>query len=491
MAEVFVAAAMGEEAQARGLAEALQALGFDAFAGAPDENDVADIAASALCVIALWPGETGAPWLTALAVLAQQRNTLINAALDDAAPPAAVSAAPLINLAPRQRVAFKSNFEALIADLERRTSTPAKGDPFETMSRARAALLQPARPARRASSWRLPTWRPIGPLPWRTIGAGALTVALLFAIGFGAGRVLREMRSGAVLVATPTAAAAPAANEIAPPAPAEMNWRALERGDWRAAAQALGDADEIKRRAAVGDARAQTMACLGHLAGAEGFLPSPTAARAYCDAASAQNEPAGLYLSWVLQRAAPHAGLSAQEAQARLAEAARRGWGAARIDYAQTLAPDARAPLEAQAEAGRLWLAAAEAGDARGQYFYARWLRDSRAGPRDPAAAAPYLERAAQNGQVEATHMLATLYRDGIGVARDEGRAKALYEQAVRQNHAPSMFNLAGMLSNGSQQDRARAVGLYKALACMRDELQIRPLAAQRLRTLRERADCR
>jgi TPR repeat protein len=135
-------------------------------------------------------------------------------------------------------------------------------------------------------------------------------------------------------------------------------------------------------------------------------------------------------------------------------------------------------------------LAAAEAGDARGQYQYARWLRDSRAGPRDPAAAIPFLDRAAHSGELEAAHMLATLYRDGIGAARNEGRAKALYEQAARGHYAPSMFNLADMLRTGSQAERARAVSLYRELACMQDEHQIQPLAAQRLRALQQSAAC-
>jgi TPR repeat protein len=233
------------------------------------------------------------------------------------------------------------------------------------------------------------------------------------------------------------------------------------------------------------------MACLGHMAGVEGFLPSPTAAREFCDAAAAQHEPGGLYLSWVLHKTAPHAGLSNADAEARLAEAARLGWSAAQIEYGLVLAPDARASLEAQAEAGRLWLAAADAGDPRGQFQYARWLRDSRAGPRDPVAAVPYLERAANGGQPEATHMLATLYRDGVGVPRNAGRAQALYEQAARRNHPPSMFNLADMLRQGAREDRTRAVELYKQLACMGDEHQIQPLAVQRLRALQESAQCR
>jgi TPR repeat protein len=318
-------------------------------------------------------------------------------------------------------------------------------------------------------------------------------VAALFALGFGAGRLINAARSGEFLVAaTPSADAAPARAAATPVEP-DLSRLNLEARPWREAAADIDRAMAalIKTRAAEGDARAQALACLGHLAGAEDFLPSPSAAREQCDAAAAQRDPAGLYLSWVLQRTAPHAGLDDETARARLAEAAQLGWLPAQIDYASALASDARAPLEAQAEAGRLWLAAAERGDPRGQYHYARWLRDSAAGPRDPAAAVPYLERAANRGQVEALHMLATFYRDGIGVTRNEGRARALYEQAARENHPPSMFNLADMLRRGSDPERARAVQLYQSLACMRDQVQIQALAQQRLRALRRSAACR
>jgi uncharacterized protein len=191
----------------------------------------------------------------------------------------------------------------------------------------------------------------------------------------------------------------------------------------------------------------------------------------------------------VLRRTAPHAGIDEATARGRLAEASNLNWSPAQIDYAQVLAGEPSA--QSQAEAGRLFLAAAERGDARGQYFYARWLRDSSAGPRDPRAAAPYLERAAQSGQVDALHMLATLNRDGIGVPRNEGRAKALYEQAARQNYPASMFNLADMLRTGTEQEQARAISLYSELACMRDERQIQPMAVARLRALRQSAACR
>ncbi|GIK49368.1 MAG: hypothetical protein BroJett013_20650 [Alphaproteobacteria bacterium] len=103
----------------------------------------------------------------------------------------------------------------------------------------------------------------------------------------------------------------------------------------------------------------------------------------------------------------------------------------------------------------------------------------------------PFLERAAARDQVDALHLLATLYRDGRGVAREPARARSLYERAARQDYPPSMFNLADMLRAGSAQDRARAVRLYQALACLRDEQQIQPMAERRLRALRESAACR
>ena len=59
MAEVVIAASSGEDAQARGLAEALAALGFKATSGAAVEAEIAKLAEEAKCVVALWSG--GAP----------------------------------------------------------------------------------------------------------------------------------------------------------------------------------------------------------------------------------------------------------------------------------------------------------------------------------------------------------------------------------------------------------------------------------------------
>jgi hypothetical protein len=313
-------------------------------------------------------------------------------------------------------------------------------------------------------------------------------VAALFAVGFGTGRVMNAVRSGTFLVAAPEADASPtSAPAAASDAPISMD--DLRDKPWREIISGIDAdmADRIKTSARGGDALAQTLSCLAHMGGAEGFLPSPAAAREQCDAASEQENPAALYYSWVLHRSSPHAGLDEATARGRLVRAAQLGWTPAQVDYALSMPTDA----QSQAEAGRLLLAAAEHDDPRGQFQYAKWLRDSSAGPRDPVAAIPFLERAAHAGQLEATHMLATFYRDGIGVTRDSGRARALYEQAARGDYPPSMFNLADLIRGSSPEDRARAIALYQELACMRDERQIQPMAVQRLRALQATATCR
>jgi len=479
MAEVFVAAAPGQETQAKGFAEALTLLGYSAEAGAPNENDIAKKADEAKCVIVLWSvAAAGAPWVAARAILALDRKNLLNAELETGTTPAPFRSAPKVDLLPRDRTRFKKRFEALVLELDK--LSPTKADQtklLDAIAKARSGLLTQPLPERKPR-WRVPAM----------IAAG---VAALFVVGFGAGRVVQAVRSGAFMVATPQADAAPTSK--AAEAPSAITLADLQNRPWRDIASGIDGAaaQRIKADAQRGDGLAQTLACIGHLAGAEGFLPSPTAAREQCDAGAAQNNPAALYYSWVLQREAPHSGMAASVARERLAQAAELNWTPALVDYALVLTPDATAPIEQQAEAGRLLLAAAESGDARGQYQYARWLRDSRAGPRDPAAAIPFLDRAATGGQLEAAHMLGTFYRDGIGVTRNPARARALYEQAARGRYTPSMFNLADMLRGGSPEERTRAIALYSELACMPDERQIQPLASARLRALQQSATCR
>ncbi len=487
MAEVCIAAAPSEDAPARGLGAALSALGFEASTVAPAEAEMARAVDEAKCVLAVWSLAPAPPWLVVLTTLALERGKLVCVELASGAAPAPFKGAPRIDLSPLDRAEFKTRFEALIAEIEKLTS-PTEGDADalpDALALARAGLIRPvAAPPAAPPPAAPPAARPAARRRWNVAGALVLAVGVLFVIGFGAGRLLNASRSGSLLVASQPVPAAPPAEA----APYGVTLAELETLPWREAAAKLNAdaATRIKAEAEGGDSFAATLACLGHMAGAEGFLPSPAAARGHCDAAAAQNYPAALYLSWALRRAAPHVAVDEATARARLAEAARMGWLAAQVDYALVLAPDARAPLPDQTEAGRLWLAAAERGDARAQFYYARWLRDSRAGPRDPAASVPFLERAAAHNQLDALHMLATFYRDGIGVRSDNARARELYERAAVREHPPSMFNLAALIDGGSTEDRARAIMLYRTLACIRDEQQIQPLAAQRLRALRQ-----
>lgn len=475
MADVYVAAAPGEEDKARGLADALKTLGFDAEAGAPNENDVKQLTDSAKAVVLIWSrAANSAPWFMALSMLAFDRKKLISAEAESGATPGPFQGAPRVDLALRDRTKFKARFQELIVELDK--LSPTKGDEKalpDALSKARAALLKPIVPPKGSQA--------------RKVGLFIAAVIGLFAVGFGAGRIIQAVRSGDFTFATPRAEAATTSAPAAARMTAEITMAELERQPWREiVARIDADAGErIQAGAARGEALQQTLACLAHLGGAEGFLPSPVSAREQCDAAAAQNNAAALYFSWVLQREAPHSGLSDVEARARLAQAAELGWTPALIDYAQLLGP------AQQADAGQLLLAAAEKNDPRGLFQYARWLRDSPAGPRNPTAAIPYLDRAARVGQLDAAHMLATLYRDGIGIERNEDRARALYEQAARGGHSAAMFNLADMLRGGSEQDRTRAIALYRGLACMPDERQIQPMASARLRALQESADCR
>ncbi|MFZ2029603.1 MAG: tetratricopeptide repeat protein [Vitreimonas sp.] len=509
MTDIVIAAASADEASANAIAGALAELGFDV---APrtlgDADDLTAVIADASCVLALWsPAASNEPRLAGQATLAMERNKLVCAELDDGALPASFEAAPHTNLDASDRVIFKQRFEGLIAQIEALTTTEGDADALPlALARVRAALgarsaPQPLAPEPVVMS-PLKTAEPLPPTStqapkppvveprkqgWRIAALTAMTL-LLFAVGIGASRLMTALRASPLhsvhatdaVTVTPTALPAPRFG---------LTEAQLETLPWREAASRLNTAqtEQIKAAAEHGEAFAQTLACLGHLAGAANFLPSPTAASAYCDQASAQNYRAGLYMSWTLRRSAPNAPITEAVARARLAQAAQSGLIAAQIDFAQLIAPDARAPVASQVEAGHLLQAAAEHGDPRGQYYYARWLRDSPAGPRNPTASIPYLQHAADAGEVDALHMLATFYRDGVGAPRDPGRARALYERAASQNFPPSMMNLADMVR---VSDPALAAQLYAQLACMRDEHQIAPLASRRLHAMGQTARC-
>ena len=475
MAEIVIAAAEGDATRASAFAEALKALGFDAAALVSAPADLAKSLEEAKCVLALWSAQIGGSWLVAFASLALDRKKLICAEMTAEATPAPFKVAPRVNLDARDRLVFKQRFAALLAEMDKLELKAGKVEAMpDALAKARAALRARDPQARRVSVW-------------TQAGIAAALMVALFAVGVGASRVMAAMKEGGAMLRPHVAEATPTRLVLQPGY--GLTEAELETLPWRDAAARIGapEAARIKADAANGVAFAQSLACLGHMAGAPGFLPSPTAASGFCDAASAQNDRAGLYLSWTLRKTMPNAAITESVARDRLAQAAQLGLTAAQVDYALTVAPDAHAPMQAQEDAGRMLLAAAENGDARGQFYYARWLRDSPAGPRDPTAAIPFLQRSAAAGEPEALHLLATFYRDGKGVPRDLNKARDLYDRAAVENYPPSMFNLADLVRTS---DSARAAELYGQLACMHDEHEISAMAQRRLHAMGQTARC-
>lgn len=215
MAEVFIAAAPDADAQAGGLAQALKTLGFDAAACAPAESEIAKLVDEARCVIGLWSRGAPTPELAMLAALAHERKKLVSAEVAPDATPAPFRAAPRVDLALRDRTAFKARFQALIEEVGKLSPTKANVAALPSvLAVTRSALMK-----RRETG---------GEKQLKTLGVFAAAVAALFVVGFGAGRVINLVRSGelsmasfqfstqqAQAAATPTSAPAPALTSAA------------------------------------------------------------------------------------------------------------------------------------------------------------------------------------------------------------------------------------------------------------------------------------
>src|SRR5262245_8516694 len=225
MAEVVIAASSGEDAQARGLADALAALGFKASSGAPAEAEIAKLAEDAKLLVGARAGGAAPARPGVAAALALDRKKLVCAETHSGATPAPFQAAPRVDLAARDRNAFKTRFGALIVEVDKLAPTEANTAAVpEALAKARAALL----------------WKPrkAGDRQWITLAAFGVAVAVLFAVGFGAGRVINSVRSGAPLPAPATAeakastTAAPAARRAPAPPPLGLTQADLDGKTW-------------------------------------------------------------------------------------------------------------------------------------------------------------------------------------------------------------------------------------------------------------------
>ncbi|GGY75994.1 tetratricopeptide repeat protein [Pseudoduganella plicata] len=127
-----------------------------------------------------------------------------------------------------------------------------------------------------------------------------------------------------------------------------------------------------------------------------------------------------------------------------------------------------RARPAARADAQRLLLQAAQAGDAQAAFHLGELYRVPAAGiAADPAAAWPWYQRAAEGGQAKAALQLGLMAKNGNGVPRDAAVAARWLQLAAELGNAHAMFLLSYAYREGEgvTRDPARAAVLLEEAA--------------------------
>ncbi len=115
----------------------------------------------------------------------------------------------------------------------------------------------------------------------------------------------------------------------------------------------------------------------------------------------------------------------------------------------------------------RHYLKAAEAGFAPAQFNVGNMYANGVGVPQDHFEAVLWFRQAAERGVPEAQYNLGLAYETGRGLSKDEALAQRWYRAAAEQGYARARYNLALMLEEGrgSAMDEAAAVQLYRAAA--------------------------
>ena len=153
--------------------------------------------------------------------------------------------------------------------------------------------------------------------------------------------------------------------------------------------------------------------------------------------------------------------------------------------------------LQDFARAQELICGAADAGDANGQFNCGLLYAEGKGVARDDAEAVRLWEAAAHADHVAAINYLATAYRDGNGVGADMTRAVELFERTASAGNPLGLYELAQAYSSGTgvevnltqahmYANLAAVRGVEDALA-LRDQLSVQ-LSAEDLATAQERA---
>src|SRR5689334_6547921 len=101
------------------------------------------------------------------------------------------------------------------------------------------------------------------------------------------------------------------------------------------------------------------------------------------------------------------------------------------------------------AEAHRLFISAANAGDAQGQIWLADMMANGLGQPVDGNGAIYWLTRAADSGSAEAARRLGDLYRDGTVVLQDLDQAHAWLQRAADQGNRAAARDLGELYAEG------------------------------------------
>jgi TPR repeat protein len=122
-----------------------------------------------------------------------------------------------------------------------------------------------------------------------------------------------------------------------------------------------------------------------------------------------------------------------------------------------------------EAQARKLFVRAAEAGNARGVTNLA--ALSGGAGAQDPERARALLAKAAETN-AEAQYQLGLMLADGAGGAKDDAGARALFEKAAAQNHAGALERMGAFSQEGrgGPKDSDAAKAYYQRAAALGDD---------------------
>lgn len=227
----------------------------------------------------------------------------------------------------------------------------------------------------------------------------------------------------------------------------------------------LNGAQELKDRAATGEAELMLCVALGHVLGM-GVEKNPIEANHWFrKAAGAGNSMAMFNLASNLMdgNGVPKDRAEANRWYRKAAEAGNTGAMvslAAHLQSGDGISKDI-------AEANRWYRKAAESGNAVAMHNLANNLSRGDGITKDDAAATRWYQKAVELGQTESMVGLGWQYEYGRSVVKDEAEAARLYRQAAERGSGLAMSLLAGLLREGRgvAKDESEALRWYRKAA--------------------------